>query len=164
MEFRYLFWVLQGQDKGVYRLDLSMIGSVQLAAVDVQSLRIVHMNPLSSLTVDCVNYRIFFPNESHNTMMSTYMDGSDLINVRTNTQSPDFLVISSLAVYDGSFYWANKKNKVLMEEYDPIRKVYHHNEMMMRANSFTGFNIWHSSAQPCPSWFFFICSITVSVF
>lgn len=145
---RYLFWVEEGEESGIYRMDLS---TYSRPLTDARPTLLVSMNSLHTLTIDCINYRIFFPNNSANTMMSIDMDGSDLLDVRTNAHSPDFVMMSSVAQYRGVFYWANKHGKVLMEEYDPERRVYHHNEMMFRGNSFTGLNIWHSVSQPTPS-------------
>ncbi len=127
--------------------------TVSRSIADMAPSLLVSTSSLHTLTIDCVNYRIFFPNESANTMMSVDMDGSDLLDVRTNAHSPDFVMMSSVAQHRGVFYWANRQGKVLMEEYDPERRVYHHNEMMFRGNSFAGLNIWHSLAQPTPSTF-----------
>jgi len=48
-----------------------------------------------------------------------------------------------------SFFWTNGQ-KVLMEEYDSERDIYHHNELLMDGGQRSCICIWQAQAQPTP--------------
>ncbi len=82
--------------------------------------------------------------------MSAYLDGSDLLDIRQNTQTADFLTVKSLTFYDEVFYWTTG-SEVFSEEYvAEENQFYQHSVPVCDANSVVGLNIWHPSAQPVP--------------
>ena len=89
----YLFWVQQG--RGVHRIDLADFKLPRQRAVE----RILTLDLVSSIAIDYTHYRLFFPNESSNTMMSSALDGTDVIDIRHDTQNPDFITVKSLAYH-----------------------------------------------------------------
>ena len=93
VSFSYLFWVQQG--RGVHRVDLADFKLPRERAVQ----RILTLDLVSSIAIDYLRYRMFFPNESSNTMMSSALDGTDVIDIRHNTQNPDFINVKSLTCH-----------------------------------------------------------------
>jgi len=151
--YRYLFWVQQGEDGGLYRLDLADLSDHGPINNPVH-FRIVSGDQMTAFTVDYPNFRIFFPDETRNSLMSVYLDGKDLRDIRQNTQqqqvgSMQFVDVHSMALYDGILYWTNGRH-VNFEEYDPIVNQYVHNEVFIDGKHFTGLNIWHPTSQPQP--------------
>ena len=60
-------------------------------------LRIVDIDLVSSFVVDYADYRIYFPNSTQNTMLSAYLDGTDIIDVRkNNVQTRRYHMIKSM--------------------------------------------------------------------
>jgi len=93
VSFSYLFWVQQGH--GVHRVDLAEFKLPRERAIQ----RILTLDLVSSIAIDYLRYRMFFPNESSNTMMSSALDGTDIIDIRHNTQNPDFINVKSLTYH-----------------------------------------------------------------
>ena len=74
----------------MYRVDLADLGQ---PLHDLADYLIFNIDILHSFAVDYQNYRLYFPNETKNTMLSIYLDGSDVVDIRPNVQSPDFIEI-----------------------------------------------------------------------
>ena len=138
-----------GPAHGIYRVDLADLEVDPV--VHSADLLIVKFDLLSSFTIDPANFRLYFPDESQNTMLSSYIDGTDIINVRPNNsvQSPHFINIKSLAIYDDLFYWTDGQ-ETLSEHYNEDQKKYYHNQMPLFYDQMMGINMWHPSAQPIP--------------
>ena len=130
----------------MYRVDLADLGQ---PLHDLADYLIFNIDILHSFAVDYQNYRLYFPNETKNTMLSIYLDGSDVVDIRPNVQSPDFIEVKSLVYHEGLFYWTNGK-KMMAEEYAQRERQYHHNEMLLFNDPYSGLNIWHPLAQRLP--------------
>ncbi|XP_074649999.1 proto-oncogene tyrosine-protein kinase ROS-like [Tubulanus polymorphus] len=144
----YLYWTQNGKQKGIYRTDLKRFSRTVIRNPSLY--RIVEIDRLSTLFIDYQNYRLYFPNGTKNTIMSTSLDGSDLIDIRTNAQRKDFVTVKSLVYYDGKFVWTNG-DFLGKEEYDPLNNMYHHTQVYLRREKyFCGLTLYHPSAQPIP--------------
>jgi proto-oncogene tyrosine-protein kinase ROS len=141
---RYLYWTQFGQ--GLFRMDLNDIGK---KGSRPSQYRIIRQDTLYTLFIDHQNYRLYFPNSTMNTIMSSSLDGTDLTNIRPNMQRPYFLLVKSLLYFDKLFYWTNGEY-FSKEEFDPRNNVYHHNKMFFLERHFLGLNLFHPSAQPKP--------------
>ncbi|XP_064613642.1 proto-oncogene tyrosine-protein kinase ROS-like [Liolophura sinensis] len=141
----FLYFTIAAEGHGLYRVDMA-----DLDGTDKPKRKLIIRNELlSSFTIDYQNIQLYFPNDSQNTMLATFLDGSDVSNIRPNVIRPDFHHVVSMVYHQGLFYWTNG-NVVLQEEYDPRRKSYRHNSMPFFENHFRGFNMLHPSAQPKP--------------
>lgn len=58
--------------------------------------RIVNIDLVSAFVVDYSDYRIYFPNSTQNTMLSAYLDGSDVTDIRQKVQKAEFILIKSM--------------------------------------------------------------------
>ena len=79
----FLFWTRDGPHQGIFRLDLAELpddGDATRASDSrpPSPRHIIQTNILSTLAVDYMNYQLFYPNETNNTMMSANLDGSDI--------------------------------------------------------------------------------------
>lgn len=161
----YLYWTQRGGRtgggggggalNGLYCLDLD-----RLKAFDCEA-EAVALGNLSAFAVDYLNYRLFYPNETMHTMSSVYLDGSDPVNIRTNTQNPDFSLVSGLAynAINSTFFWTNGE-KLMMEEYDSDHMIYHHNQMFIDGDHFGGVGLWGPGPQPIPGMYVCHCKGT----
>ncbi|XP_064629628.1 proto-oncogene tyrosine-protein kinase ROS-like isoform X2 [Lineus longissimus] len=140
----YLYWTQFGQ--GLFRMDLNDIGK---KGSRPSQYRIIRQDMLYTLFIDHQNYRLYFPNSTMNTIMSSSLDGTDLTDIRPNMQRPYFLLVKSLLYFDKLFYWTNGEY-FSKEEFDPRNDVYHHNKMFFLERHFLGLNLFHPSAQPKP--------------
>ena len=111
---------------------------------------------MTAFTVDYPNFRIFFPDETRNSLMSVYLDGTDLRDIRQNANQHidmQFVNVHSMVLHDEILYFTNGK-QVNFEEYDRDREQYVHNKLYIIGQDFAGLNIWHSSSQPRPGEFY----------
>ena len=74
----YLYYALRGEDRGLYRVDLDTIHPSGGAKV----IHIVNIDDLSAFVVDFDNVQLYFPNNSMDTIMSCFLDGSDVKDFR----------------------------------------------------------------------------------
>uniref|UniRef100_A0A0L8G0C2 Fibronectin type-III domain-containing protein n=1 Tax=Octopus bimaculoides TaxID=37653 RepID=A0A0L8G0C2_OCTBM len=140
----FLYYTQSGQNNGIFRVDLGDIESGK----NVPPLQIVK-NKQDSFTIDFENIQLYFPNSSLNTIMSTFLDGEGPSNIRKNVMKANFNNIKSIVFFNGSFIWTDGQ-KVLKEVYDQHGGKYHYNTIHFKESSFSGFNMFHSSAQPMP--------------
>ncbi len=56
----------------------------------------MNIDLVSAFVVDCADYRIYFPNSTQNTMLSAYLDGSDITDIRKKVQKAEFILIKSM--------------------------------------------------------------------
>ncbi|GAB1609056.1 proto-oncogene tyrosine-protein kinase ROS-like isoform X2, partial, partial [Argonauta hians] len=106
-------------------------------------------NKQDAFTIDLENIQIYFPDSRHNTIMSTFLDGEVLTDIRPNVVKANFDNIKSIVYFNGSFVWTDGE-KVLKEVYDRHGAKYHYNKIHFKESPFSGFNMFHSSAQPMP--------------
>ncbi|CAI9740160.1 proto-oncogene tyrosine-protein kinase ROS-like isoform X2, partial [Octopus vulgaris] len=140
----FLYYTQSGPNNGIFRVDLGDIESGK----NVPPLQIVK-NKQDSFTIDFENIQLYFPNSSLNTIMSTFLDGKGPSNIRQNVVKANFNNIKSIVFFNGSFIWTDGQ-KVLKEVYDQHGGKYHYNTIHFKESSFSGFNMFHSSAQPMP--------------
>ncbi|XP_053604338.1 proto-oncogene tyrosine-protein kinase ROS isoform X2 [Plodia interpunctella] len=122
----YIFWALRGGDRdGLYRLDLASIsnGVRHCAPPDL----IVRDAQLGAFTVDHLDFRLLVVHLKRNTVLAVSLDGRDVTDFRSNTQTPMFLSTKSIAYANGLFYWTNGR-EMLTEEYHAQTDSYFHNE------------------------------------
>ncbi|KAK3578565.1 hypothetical protein CHS0354_025280 [Potamilus streckersoni] len=141
----YLYIVLTGEKKGLFRIDLADISPTtlptpqQLISVD-----------LLTLNIDFNNLQLLFPNHSQNTIMSSFLDGTGISNMRSmRVVKPNFLDIVSMVWHDEKFFWTNG-TKVFREDYDVGNRTYYHNPLLFFEKHYRGFNLYHSTSQPSP--------------
>ena len=56
----------------------------------------MNIDLVSAFVVDYSDYRIYFPNSTQNTMLSAYLDGSDVTDIRQKVQKAEFILIKSM--------------------------------------------------------------------
>ncbi|XP_041979738.1 proto-oncogene tyrosine-protein kinase ROS isoform X2 [Aricia agestis] len=122
----YLFWALRGLERGgLYRLDLANISNgVPHNAPPEHIVKDAHLGPF---TVDHTDFRILVAHYRRNTVLAVSLDGREITDFRSNTQTPKFFSVKSLAYANGLFYWTNGQ-EMLTEEYHPQKNSYFHNE------------------------------------
>ncbi|CAB3226870.1 unnamed protein product [Arctia plantaginis] len=131
----YLFWALQGGDRGgLYRLDLANISNG--VRHDARPEIIVRDPHLGAFTVDHADFRILVAHLRRNTVLAVSLDGREVADFRSNTQTPMFLSTRSIAYASGLFYWTNGK-EMLTEEYHAQSDSYFHNEYPLAYNTKT---------------------------
>lgn len=86
---------------------------------------------MSAFTVDHMSFRLLVPNHTLNTVMSMSLDGRESVNIRENTQKPQFEYVVSLAMANKLFYWTNGK-EVFNEGYHSGHNLYFHNVYPVR--------------------------------
>ncbi|XP_075975168.1 receptor protein-tyrosine kinase sevenless [Anticarsia gemmatalis] len=131
----YLFWAQKGGDRGgLYRLDLANISNgVRHDAPPEIIVRDAH---LGAFTVDHADFRILVAHLKKNTVLAVSLDGREVADFRSNTQTPMFLSTRSIAYAGGLFYWTNGK-EMLTEEYHAQSDSYFHNEYPLAYNTKT---------------------------
>ncbi|KAL5011108.1 hypothetical protein ScPMuIL_013413 [Solemya velum] len=138
----FLYYTKSGQGQGLWRVDIGEIRLYNLATPQL----IVALE-LFTFALDLDNIQIFFPNNSQNTMMSSFLDGSGLMDIRNGrVVKPNFHHVTSMISYDCKFIWTNG-SKVMSEDFD---KTFYHNPLLFFEEHFKGLNVYHSSAQPIP--------------
>ncbi|KOB74270.1 Tyrosine-protein kinase receptor, partial [Operophtera brumata] len=129
----YLFYALRGLERGgLYRLDLANISNG--VHHDAQPERIVRDAHLGAFTVDHAGFRILVAHLRRNTVLSVSLDGREVTDFRSNTQTPMFLSTRYIAYANGLFYWTNGK-EMLTEEYHEQSDSYFHNEYPLAYNT-----------------------------
>jgi len=76
--------------------------------------------------VDHTNFQLLVPHHIKNTVISVSLDGREVLDFRTNTQSPKFNNVVSLAMANKLFYWTNGE-EILNENYHNGQNRYFHN-------------------------------------
>ncbi|CAK1585368.1 unnamed protein product [Parnassius mnemosyne] len=129
----YLFWALRGVERGgLYRLDLANISNgVRHDAPPELIVRDAH---LGAFTVDHADFRLLVAHLKRNTVLAVSLDGREVTDFRTNTQTPMFSSVRSIAYASGLFYWTNGR-EMLIEEYHAKSDSYFHNEYPLAYNT-----------------------------
>ncbi|XP_026748879.2 proto-oncogene tyrosine-protein kinase ROS isoform X1 [Galleria mellonella] len=128
----YLFWALRGGDRGgLYRLDLANISNgVRHESPPELIVRDAH---LGAFTVDHADFRLLVAHLKRNTVLAVSLDGREVTDFRSNTQTPMFSATRSIAYASGLFYWTNGR-EMLTEEYHAQSDSYFHNEYPLTFN------------------------------
>ncbi|KAM3965054.1 LOW QUALITY PROTEIN: receptor protein-tyrosine kinase sevenless [Aphomia sociella] len=130
----YLFWALRGGDRGgLYRLDLANISNGVRHESPELIVRDAH---LGAFTVDHADFRLLVAHLKRNTVLAVSLDGREVTDFRSNTQTPMFLATRSIAYASGLFYWTNGR-EMLSEEYHAQSDSYFHNEYPLAYNTKT---------------------------
>ncbi|KAL0880126.1 hypothetical protein ABMA27_002609 [Loxostege sticticalis] len=133
----YLFWALRGGDRGgdlggLFRLDLANISNG--VRHDSQPELIVRDAHLGAFTVDHADFRLLVAHLKKNTVLAVSLDGREVTDFRSNTQTPMFSSTRSIAYAGGLFYWTNGR-EMLTEEYHALSDSYFHNEYPLAYNA-----------------------------
>ena len=140
--FRFLYFTTY-DTKGLFRKDLAHFGDLH------SKLSPLIDSDLHTFVLDYESFLLYIPNNPQNTIMSAYLDGTGLTDVRRGTVvRPYFINIASMVLYDGKFFWTNG-SVLYSEEYDKNR-TYYHNALALLEKNFCGFNLFYPSAQPIP--------------
>ncbi|XP_038214357.1 proto-oncogene tyrosine-protein kinase ROS [Zerene cesonia] len=129
----YLFWALRGIERGgLYRIDLAnILNGVRYEASPELIVRDAH---LGAFTVDHADFRLLVAHLRRNTVLAVSLDGREVTDFRSNTQTPMFFSPRSIAYANGLFYWTNGK-EMLTEEYHAKSDSYFHNEYPVAYNT-----------------------------
>ncbi|RVE41944.1 hypothetical protein evm_013412 [Chilo suppressalis] len=129
----YLFWALRGGDRGgLYRLDLANISNGVRHESPPEL--IVRDAYLGAFTVDHADFRLLVAHLKRNTVLAVSLDGREVTDFRSNTQTPMFMSTRSIAYAGGLFYWTNGR-EMLTEEYHAQSDSYFHNEYPLAYNT-----------------------------
>ena len=142
LNFRFLYFTIFDK-KGLFRRDLAHFSD------DNTPLQPLIDSDLRTFVLDYESFLLYLPNNPQNTIMSAYLDGTGLTDVRQGTVvRPYFVNIVSMVLYDGKFFWTNG-SVLYSEEYDK-NGAYYHNALALLEKHFCGFNLYYPSAQPIP--------------
>ncbi|XP_076317469.1 proto-oncogene tyrosine-protein kinase ROS-like isoform X2 [Tachypleus tridentatus] len=146
----FLFWAWEeDSETRLYSLDLGRISSDSVPADSGHV--IMKGTSLTTFAVDHKNFQLLVPVPEKNTVFTVTMDGADQLDVRSNSQQPDFTQVKSLVTYNRFFYWI-KQDKVFKEEYHSSEDKYFHITFKLdkTVKEFLGVKILHSDYQPLP--------------
>ncbi|XP_076466208.1 proto-oncogene tyrosine-protein kinase ROS-like [Babylonia areolata] len=141
----YLYYALNGTDKGLYRIDLDTIRPTATPRPQ----QIVTMDDLSAFAVDFDNVQLYFPNSTQDTIMACFLDGSDIKDFRQKVVKRAYRGITSMTYANQVFYWTDGFT-AWREEYDIGFSQYRHNTLLLFDPPFSGFELYHPKAQPTP--------------
>ncbi|CAG9133278.1 unnamed protein product [Plutella xylostella] len=121
----YLFWALRGVERGgLYRLELAQVSNGAAPGATTLIVRDAH---LGAFTADHADFRLLVAHLRRNNVLAVSLDGREITDFRSNTQTPMFTAARSIAYANGLFYWTNG-NEMLTEEYHAQSDSYFHNE------------------------------------
>ncbi|CAC5423207.1 unnamed protein product [Mytilus coruscus] len=139
----FLFFTQGSINMGLYAVDIGEITPSKPA----RHFMLVS-SKLNSFSIDFNNMQLYFPNEIANTLMSAFLDGTGLLDVRKDkVVQPNYYSIRSMVFYGGVFFLTNG-TKLLIEEYNEKIGKFYVNEMYV--TKYSSFNIYHPTAQPHP--------------
>lgn len=142
--FRYLYYTLWDK-AGLYAIPL-----VDFTVRKEPVPRRIIPFSMQTFFIDYENLLLFFPNNTHNTIMSAYLDGSGITDMRHKSVArPHFLNTKSIVFYDEKFFWTNG-SKVFSEEFDSGNRTYYHHSLALFEKHFTGLNLYYPNSQPVP--------------
>ena len=106
--------------------------------------------PVNAFSIDFNNMLLYFPNNTANTIISSFLDGSMLDDVRKDKViRPNYRQITSMVYSNGIFYLTNG-SRVLFEEYNKRKKRFYMNEMLFFGTHYSSLNAYQPTAQPHP--------------
>lgn len=146
----FLYWInLVGDVANLHKVDLTLLENGHVWLKDTQ--KIFTSSTFVSFTIDYINFRIMVPKPRNNTVSSLSLDGTDEIDIRKNSQNPQFTNVKSLILYNNLFIWESG-DKVFGEEYTPQRDKYYANDIyfLKHKGPFSNLNLFHPYIQPYP--------------
>jgi hypothetical protein len=103
---------------------------------------------VNAFSIDFNNMQLYFPNDTLNTIMSSFLDGSSIADVRKDTVVVrNYHQITSLISSNGIFFFTDG-SKVLFEEYNKGR--FYLNQMLLFGTHYSSLNVYQQTAQPHP--------------
>ncbi len=140
----FLYFTVVNTKNGLYKFDLGHLGSSDYTA------KLLIDSDRQTFFIDHDRLRLYIPNDNVNTMMSAFLDGTGITDIRKGSVArPNFLNIASMIHYDERFFWTNGSH-VFSELYDAGNRTYYHNYMLLFEKHFGGFNMYSPHAQPIP--------------
>ncbi|CAL1296241.1 unnamed protein product [Larinioides sclopetarius] len=133
---------------GLYRIDLIEFDHGKTINFEKAAL-IVSDNQLSAFAVDYKNFRVLLPSTTNNTIVSVSLDGSDVSDIRENSQTPLYKNIRSIAVHNDLLYWTTG-DLLYGEELYKKENKYYINVYSVGEGPFLSLNIHHTEYQPNP--------------
>lgn len=145
--YRFLYYTLHDKD-GLYAIEL-----MDFSVPAEPTPKLVIDSTIPTFFIDYENLLLYYPNSTHNTIMSAYLDGSGVTDMRNGTvKRPHFLNIESIIYYDRKFVWTNG-SKIFSEEFDSGNRTFYHHSVALYEKHFTSFNLYHQNSQPVPGRF-----------
>ncbi|XP_055926559.1 proto-oncogene tyrosine-protein kinase ROS-like isoform X2 [Argiope bruennichi] len=133
---------------GLYRVDLIEFDHGKTINFEKAAL-IVSDNQLSAFAVDYKNFRLLLPSSTNNTIVSVSLDGSDVSDIRENSQTPLYKNIRSIAIHNDLLYWTTG-DLLYGEELHKKENKYYINVYSVGEGPFLSLNIHHTEYQPNP--------------
>ncbi|XP_070567359.1 proto-oncogene tyrosine-protein kinase ROS-like [Ptychodera flava] len=132
-------------------MDLADVGEVDSDSTEL----IVTHDELSAITADYSAFRMFFANQSADTLVSVFIDGADLQTVHDNRAvTLSFEDLTGIVQFDDLFTWTIGKTQLFVEEYHHDTGLYYANDFAFYYLDFiyecNGMTVSHPTAQPYP--------------
>ncbi|XP_054720908.1 proto-oncogene tyrosine-protein kinase ROS-like [Uloborus diversus] len=146
----YLYWTSRDSpfEGGLYRIDLVELESGCVSFEKAQL--IVSDYDLSAFAVDYKNFRLLLPSVSNNTIVAVSLDGSDVSDIRQNSQTHQYKGINSITVHRDLLYWTTD-SAIFGEEYHKRENKYYQNGVYSAGDGpFHALNVYHYDNQPEP--------------
>ena len=145
--FSYLYYTIKPY-QGVGGLYVVDIADFDLTGEPSPTLLIE--GNIKTFTIDHENLLLYYPNNSLNTVMAAYLDGTGPRDTRMGKVAvAHFYGLSSLVHYDRKYFWTNG-SMVLGEEVDTNHRMYYHHTQAFLEKHFVGFNLYYPGSQPLP--------------
>ncbi|GIY65962.1 tyrosine-protein kinase receptor [Caerostris darwini] len=133
---------------GLYRIDLAEFEAGRALDFERASL-IVGDGHLSAFAVDYKNFRLLLPSAANNTVVSVSLDGSEVSDIRGNSQTHFYRDIRSMAIHHDLLYWTTG-DLLYGEEFHKMENKYYQNVYSVEGGPFLALNIHHAEYQPSP--------------
>jgi hypothetical protein len=141
--FRFLFFTQGSNNMGLYAIDIGEI----TPSGPANYFLLVNFQ-VNAFSIDFNNMQLYFPNDTLNTIMSSFLDGSSIADVRKDTVVVrNYHQITSLISSNGIFFFTDG-SKVLFEEYNKGR--FYLNQMLLFGTHYSSLNVYQQTAQPHP--------------
>ncbi|XP_022081965.1 proto-oncogene tyrosine-protein kinase ROS-like [Acanthaster planci] len=158
----FIYWSELGLSKGIYRLDLAHLGNNATARKEL----IIQLDNVETFLIDPVGYQVIFPNANNDSIVSSFLDGSeqDMLRVGENHVLEFFTNVSSLAYFNNLFVWTRYDNAVRncsLTNGDQYNKAFMYFEAtsgtimesdhFICAEAYHGLDVFHPYYQPIPA-------------
>ncbi|XP_060072088.1 proto-oncogene tyrosine-protein kinase ROS-like [Ylistrum balloti] len=144
----FLYFTQSGNYGGLYRIDTGEIQNWGRFFTRSAKPSLVTYCELSAFFIDHGNMQLYFPNDSQNTMLTSFLDGSGQEDLRKGKVLwRNFHNISSMVFYNGTFWWTNG-DTVMTEEHDIDSDILYHNSILFFTHHYTSFNLYLPTTQP----------------
>ncbi|XP_069131795.1 proto-oncogene tyrosine-protein kinase ROS-like isoform X3 [Argopecten irradians] len=146
----FLYFTQTGDNAGLYRIDTGDIRKLGRYFTKSAYPRLVMYCQLRTFFIDHSNMQLYFPNDSQNTMLTSFLDGSGLVDLRKGkVVRPNYHNITSMVFYNGTFWWTNGDD-MMKEDYDVNRDMFYLNPLLFFTHHYTSFNLYLPTSQPPP--------------